>query len=280
MFGWVRCWYRREHEGLGVPFPPISRAVRAPRGNLCRSASRCGATTTDPYDGKYYQLAGSGLAANRFRRPDKKIPHRRRRREEDASSLSHGYERRVQHLFALRRRTKVGAQAQHVLKAHCEAEGRDYNSIKKTMNGAGNPLSDIDGFLREMERYAALGISLVDLRNVPPDPASFVSELGDKSAAAVEPDRPELIGGVAASLYSVCIQLDRHGGGRWFGPHPKSVSIAPLHRDSTPRSSLDEHTTTRYQPGGSPFAAGTSGAVQPMTSSEPEARLSDVSTRQ
>ena len=67
-----------------------------------------------------------------------------------------------------------------ILRAHCEAEGRDYDAIKKTMNGGGNPLSDTDGFLREMEQYAALGISLVDLRNVPPDPAAFVAELGEK----------------------------------------------------------------------------------------------------
>ena len=67
-----------------------------------------------------------------------------------------------------------------ILKEHCEAEGRDYTSIKKTMNGGGDPLSDVDGFLREMEQYAALGISLVDLRNVPPDPAKYVSELGEK----------------------------------------------------------------------------------------------------
>ncbi len=26
------AWYEREHLGLGVPFPPIARALRAPRG--------------------------------------------------------------------------------------------------------------------------------------------------------------------------------------------------------------------------------------------------------
>ena len=40
------AWYEREHLGLGVPFPPISRAVRAPGGDPADLPCRCGATTT------------------------------------------------------------------------------------------------------------------------------------------------------------------------------------------------------------------------------------------
>ena len=51
------AWYEREHRGLGVPFPPAGRALRAPRGGASRSACRCGATTTARTTGRHYQLA-------------------------------------------------------------------------------------------------------------------------------------------------------------------------------------------------------------------------------
>ena len=50
-----------------------------------------------------------------------------------------------------------------VLRGHCEKLGTDYDAIEKTMLYSGTPLADPDGFLRDMEAYAALGITLVGL---------------------------------------------------------------------------------------------------------------------
>jgi F420-dependent oxidoreductase-like protein len=175
MFGVGAAWYQREHEGLGVPYPPISERFERLEETLqiCR---QMWSDNDGPYEGKYYQLAETICSPRPIQTPGPKI------------LIGGGGEKKTLklvarygdacNLFALG--IDEVKRKLDILKAHCEAEGRDYEMIKKTMNGGSNPLSDIDGFLREMEQYAALGISLVDLRNVPPDPASFVSELGEK----------------------------------------------------------------------------------------------------
>jgi F420-dependent oxidoreductase-like protein len=175
MFGVGAAWYQREHEGLGVPYPPLSERFE----RLEETIQICKQMWSDndgPYEGKYYQLAETICSPRPIQTPGPKI------------LIGGGGEKKTLklvakygdacNLFALGV-DEVGRKLD-ILKAHCEAEGRDYDTIKKTMNGGGNPLDDIDGFLRDMEQYAALGISLVDMRNVPPDPAAFVAELGEK----------------------------------------------------------------------------------------------------
>jgi len=64
-----------------------------------------------------------------------------------------------------------------ILAQHCEAEGRDMATIKKTIQGGADPTRDLDGFLREMEEYAKLGIDMVGVRNTSPDPVRTAKEL-------------------------------------------------------------------------------------------------------
>jgi len=175
LFGVGAAWYQREHEGLGVPYPPISERFERLEETL-QICKQMWSDNDGPYEGKYYQLAETICSPRPIQTPGPKI------------LIGGGGEKKTLrlvaryadacNLFALGV-DQVGRKLD-ILKEHCEAEGRDYSSIKKTMNGGGDPLADIDGFLREMEQYAALGISLVDLRNAPPDPAAYVSELGEK----------------------------------------------------------------------------------------------------
>lgn len=51
-----------------------------------------------------------------------------------------------------------------------------------TATGSADPVADPDGFLRKMERLAALGIEHVQLRNRTPDPVGYVTEFGEKVA--------------------------------------------------------------------------------------------------
>jgi F420-dependent oxidoreductase-like protein len=175
MFGVGAAWYQREHEGLGVPYPPISERFERLEETL-QICKQMWSDNDGPYEGKYYQLAETICSPRPIQQPGPKI------------LIGGGGEKKTLRLVARYADAcnlfamgvdEVGRKLD-ILKEHCEAEGRDYTSIKKTMNGGGDPLSDVDGFLREMEQYAALGISLVDLRNVPPDPAKYVSELGEK----------------------------------------------------------------------------------------------------
>ncbi len=66
-----------------------------------------------------------------------------------------------------------------MLRGHCDAEGRDYDAISKTIIGRLNP-DDTAAFFREMEEYAALGVDLVELAPAMPDPVGYVTMLGEK----------------------------------------------------------------------------------------------------
>jgi hypothetical protein len=67
---------------------------------------------------------------------------------------------------------------------HCETVGRDPAEIRKTRAGSvlKEPFEDIDGYFLTLERYAALGIDLVNVGALPgnPDPAGFLARLGDE----------------------------------------------------------------------------------------------------
>ena len=175
MFGVGAAWYQREHEALGVPYPPISERFERLEETL-QICKQMWSDNDGPYEGKYYHLAETICSPRPIQTPGPKI------------LIGGGGEKKTLklvarygdacNLFALGVDAVKGKL--DVLRAHCEAEGRDYDSIKKTLNGAGDPRDDIDGFLREMEQYAALGISLIDLRNIPPDPEQVVTELGEQ----------------------------------------------------------------------------------------------------
>lgn len=63
-----------------------------------------------------------------------------------------------------------------VLRGYCEAEGRDYDAIAKTVLATGNPLADRGGFLEQMAEYAKLGIDEVELIPLG-DPATFAERV-------------------------------------------------------------------------------------------------------
>jgi hypothetical protein len=67
-----------------------------------------------------------------------------------------------------------------VLARHCDAEGRDPDTIQKTILGFANPLDDVDAFITSMEEYAKLGVTLVEVMPLVPDPAAWVTQLGER----------------------------------------------------------------------------------------------------
>ncbi len=71
-----------------------------------------------------------------------------------------------------------------VLRGHCDTEGRDYDTITKTMLSRSNP-GDVDAVVEEMGVYAKLGIDTVIF--VPSgDPVAFTKRLGGDLAARLE----------------------------------------------------------------------------------------------
>ncbi len=69
-----------------------------------------------------------------------------------------------------------------VLQRHCETVGRDMTEIRKTVGLFADPFADVDGYLKTAERFAELGVDMINTGPVPgnPDPAGFVKRFGDE----------------------------------------------------------------------------------------------------
>ena len=174
MLGIGAAWYEREHLALGVPFPPIAERFERLEETL-QICNQMWSDNDGPYDGKHYHLAETLCHPRPIQQPRPKI------------LIGGGGERKTLklvaryadacNLFALgapevKRKLDILAQ-------HCEDEGRDMGTIKKTIQGAIDPTKDLDGFLRDMEEYAKLGITMVGVRNTSPDPVAMARKLAD-----------------------------------------------------------------------------------------------------
>jgi F420-dependent oxidoreductase-like protein len=169
------AWYEREHLALGVPYPPVAERFE----RLEEAIQICEQMWSDnegPYNGKHYQLAETINVPQALQKPrppiliggsGEKKTLRMVAQYADACNLFGSSPEEVGHKL-------------DVLREHCDRLGRDYDAIQKTIIGRVDPDGDISPFLSEMERYAKLGISLVEIAPAPPDPARFVSALGER----------------------------------------------------------------------------------------------------
>jgi F420-dependent oxidoreductase-like protein len=168
------AWYEREHKGLGVPFPPVSERFE----RLEEALQICRQMWSDddgPYYGKHYQLAETLCSPRPIQKPGPKIlvgGSGERKTLKLVARYANGC-----NLFAAD--IAVIAHKLEVLARHCESEGRDIDTIQRTILGA-NPLDDVDAFLSAMELYAKLGVAMVEVVPSGPDPAGWVAEVAEK----------------------------------------------------------------------------------------------------
>ncbi|MGW0765833.1 LLM class F420-dependent oxidoreductase [Streptomyces sp. NPDC002676] len=155
------AWYEREHHGLGVPYPPL-----AERFERLEEAVRICLRMWDPadngrFEGRYHRLAETLCVPAPLSSPHPEIMiggggERKTLRlvaqYADACNLIPASPEELRHKLA-------------VLRGHCEAVGRDYDSIRKTMAYVGDPATtgDLDAFLRDIDGYTGLGIDTVIL---------------------------------------------------------------------------------------------------------------------
>ena len=169
------AWYEREHLGLGVPFPPLSERFE----RLEETLQICHQMWSDddgPYNGRYYQLAETICSPPPVQQPRPRI------------LVGGSGERKTLRLVAqyadacnlFAPDPQVVAHKLEVLGRHCEAEGRDPASIQRTILAFGDPLADVDAFIATMAGYAEMGVSLVGAMPPGPDPAAWVSRLGEE----------------------------------------------------------------------------------------------------
>jgi len=164
------AWYDREHAGLGVPFPSTSERFERLEETL-QICQQMWSDDDGPYQGRHYQLAETACVPPPVQRPRPPI------------LIGGSGERKTLRLVAqyadacnlFGQSPDIVRHKLEVLRGHCDALGRDYDTIEKTMIAMADPVADPDGFLASMEEYAALGIELVTLMPPTDDPVGWTT---------------------------------------------------------------------------------------------------------
>ena len=169
------AWYEREHLAYGVPFPPLKERFDR-LDEAVQVVRQMWSEDDGPFEGEHYRLAETICAPQPLHWVPVMVGGNGERRtlrlvaaHADACNLvlgGDGGPDLVRHKL-------------EVLRRHCEAEGRDYESIEKTVLMLKPALADEDAFLAEVEQYAALGVTEVD---VMPDrhPVEFTERVAER----------------------------------------------------------------------------------------------------
>jgi F420-dependent oxidoreductase-like protein len=175
MFGIGAAWYEREHTALGIPYPPVSQRFEMLEETLqiCR---QMWSDDNGPYHGKHYQLAETICEPQPIRRPPILIGG-----DGEKKTL-----RMVAQYADIWNSTATDVdELTHkidVLNRHCDTVGRDSAEIRKTVGFLVDPFEDLDGYLNTVERYAELGVTMINVGPAPgnPDPVGFIRRIGDE----------------------------------------------------------------------------------------------------
>jgi F420-dependent oxidoreductase-like protein len=151
-------WYEREQRGLGVPLVPVAERFERLEETL-RICLQMWGDDDGPFNGRHYQLAETLCVPAPVSRPHPPIlvggggerkTLRLAARYADASNVFGSSPADV-------------ARKLEVLRAHCDAEGRDYDRITKTVLAVRPVLADVDGFVAAAGEYAALGVTEMEV---------------------------------------------------------------------------------------------------------------------
>jgi F420-dependent oxidoreductase-like protein len=167
-------WYEREQRGLGVPVVPVAERFERLEETL-QICLQMWSDDDGPFHGRHYQLAETLCVPAPISRPRPPIlvgggGERKTlllaARYADASNLFGSSPADVAHKL-------------EVLRSHCDAEGRDYDSIGKTILAVRPVLADVDAFVAAASEYAALGVTEIETM---PDrhPVEFAEQLAER----------------------------------------------------------------------------------------------------
>jgi F420-dependent oxidoreductase-like protein len=174
------AWYEREHQGLGVPFPPVAERFERLEETLQICQQMWDPDNNGPFTGRHYQLAETLCSPQPISDPRPSImiggggeqkTLRFVARYADACNLFASSPDEVAHKL-------------DVLRSHCDDAGRDPSSIRKTILYVQPTLAtgDVDGFLTDMEAYAAVGIEEVIVMPTSDRPDQWIEDIGGKVA--------------------------------------------------------------------------------------------------
>src|ERR1700761_1406848 len=136
--GWGAAWSDLEHKALGVPYPPVAERFE----RLEETIQICEQMWSDdegPYNGKYYQLAETICVPRPLQSPRPPI------------LIGGGGEKKTLRLVAqyadacnlFSTSPEEVKRKLDILRGHCDAVGRDYDSIAKTIIGRVDPEGDV-----------------------------------------------------------------------------------------------------------------------------------------
>jgi F420-dependent oxidoreductase-like protein len=167
-------WYEREQHGLGVPVVPVGERFERLEETL-QICLQMWSADNGPFEGRHYRLAETLCVPAPLRRPRPPI------------MIGGGGEKKTLRLVAryadacnlFGSGVDDVAHKLDVLREHCAAEGRDYDSIDKTVLSVRPALADVDAFLADAAGYAALGV--VEIHTMPDrHPVQFAEQLAER----------------------------------------------------------------------------------------------------
>jgi F420-dependent oxidoreductase-like protein len=179
MLGLGAAWYDREHVALGIPYPPLGERFEMVEETLqiCR---QMWSDDDGPYTGKHYQLAETICEPQPIRRPPILIGGDGEKKTlRLVAQYADVWNSMAADVDELKRKIDV-------LNRHCDAVGRDPREIRTTFGHllVVDPFEDTDGYLKTVERYAELGVELINVGPLPgdPDPVGYIRRFGDELA--------------------------------------------------------------------------------------------------
>jgi F420-dependent oxidoreductase-like protein len=166
------AWNEREHRGLGVPFPSLAERFERLEEAL-RICLQMWSDDDGRFEGKHYRLEETRCIPQPISQPHPLV------------TVGGSGERKTLRLVAryadacnlFSRTPEEAAHKLDVLRAHCDEADRDAGTITKSINHFA-PLPRADTFMQQMRSFAALGIDMVILMPVGPDPVGFVERAG------------------------------------------------------------------------------------------------------
>jgi F420-dependent oxidoreductase-like protein len=180
-------WYEREQRGLGVPVVPVAERFERLEETL-RICLQMWSDDNGPFDGKHYQLTETLCVPAPLTAPRPPI------------LIGGGGEKKTLRLVAryadaanlFGAGPEVVAGKLDVLRAHCADEGRDYDTIAKTVLMLRPPLADEDAFVEEASAYANLGVTEIE---VMPDrhPVEFAEQVAERILPRVADLQPATV---------------------------------------------------------------------------------------
>jgi alkanesulfonate monooxygenase len=166
------AWNDEESRGLGLPFPPIAERFECLEETL-QICLQMWSGEEGPYDGSHYHLERTLNSPPSITRPRPPIM---------IGGVGERKTLRLVAKYADACNIFNGPEAAHkldVLRGHCEAEGRDYDTIEKTVTAVRVERANGTGQLLEQLRSAHdLGFTVAYVMIPDPDPLPALEMLG------------------------------------------------------------------------------------------------------